>query len=142
MEEDYQDENEGNEGTINTPKVMTLSNLSSKTLDTKFNLTNYKKISSSSKNIKPFKLDDSDIKIGGSAKLNNKDYICSTFKKSATSKISKSPQSDNKIKKVSFSSVQIVRVKNYKRYNKLNTSKKVEDDEKNDESYSQNCILF
>ena len=43
MEDDYQDENKGNEGTINISKVMKLSNLSSKTLNKKFNITDYRK---------------------------------------------------------------------------------------------------
>ena len=124
MEEDYKEETEG---TVNTPKVMKLT--TSKTLNTYLSVDQYKKVSYSSKNIKPFKLDPTINK-------RNSDI---TLKKNKLKKNSASISPQKKKKTVSFSSVQVVRVKNYKKYNKLNTSPK---NEENIDTDSYNCILF
>ena len=47
----------------------------------------------------------------------------------------------DKIKKVTFSTVEIIRVEKYKKYNKLNCIKKVENENDN-ESYNEICTIF
>ena len=124
MEEEYKEESEG---IVNTPKVMKLT--TSKTLNTYLSIDQYKKVSYSSKNIKPFKLNP----------LINKRNSDITLKSNKLKKNSASISPQKKKKTVSFSRVQVVRVKNYKKYNKLNTSPK---NEENIDTDSYNCILF
>jgi len=131
--DEFSDE-EGNEGIVNTPKVMVLtSSISNEISPLKLDIDNYRQKSGSSKNIISFKLDP--IHNINDNRLSNKKS--KFYKKSSTSQ---SPD-DKKKKTVSFSSVQVYRIKNYKKFNKLNTSK-VNEDINNGEPNSENCILF
>ncbi len=139
MEEDFE---EVNEGTINVPKIMNLSN---KTLiEKKLEYIDHKRKNVSSTNLQ--ELLSCDI-INDNDEDNNKINTTITYDKNkfwfknednSNSTTSKSSSNDLKIKKVTFSTVEIIRVKNYKRYNKINTAKKNEEVE---DEFNK-CILF
>ena len=125
-----------NEGEINIPKVMKLSNKSF--LYKKMKLDNYRKNNLSNISVNSFLSDtnyDNNDKLNNTVIIDkNKFFLKNEDNNSTTSKSSM----NDKIKKVTFSTVEIIRVKNYKRYNKLNTAKKNEEVE----NEFNNCILF
>ena len=126
-----------NEGEINIPKVMKLSNKSF--LYKKMRLDNYKKNNLSNISVNSFLSDtncDNNDKLNNTVIIDkNKFFLKNEDNNSTTSKSSM----NDKIKKVTFSTVEIIRVKNYKRYNKLNTAKK---NENNNDSFDINCTIF
>ena len=132
---------EENEGKINIPKVLNLSQkFSLDKLDNVANLDNLdnplkiKRNKSKSNHMKnssfcfqnKYILDD---------KINNNDLV---DKNKSCMKIEENNRQSPKIKKVKFAKVEIIGVKNYKRYNKLNASK-INDFDNQEES---SCILF
>ena len=126
-----------NEGEINIPKVMKLSNKSF--LYKKMKLDSYRKNNLSNITVKSFLSDtnyDNNDKLNNTVIIDkNKFFLKNEDNNSTTSKSSM----NDKIKKVTFSTVEIIRVKNYKRYNKLNTAKK---NENNNDSFDINCTIF
>ena len=126
-----------NEGEINIPKVMKLSNKSF--LYKKMKLDNYRKNNLSNISVNSFLSDtnyDNNDKLNNTVIIDkNKFFLKNEDNNSTTSKSSM----NDKIKKVTFSTVEIIRVKNYKRYNKLNTAKK---NENNNDSFDINCTIF
>ena len=126
-----------NEGEINIPKVMKLSNKSF--LYKKMKLDSYRKNNLSNITVKSFLSDtnyDNNDKLNNTVIIDkNKFFLKNEDNNSTTSKSSM----NDKIKKVTFSTVEIIRVKNYKRYNKLNTAKK---NENYNDSFDINCTIF
>ena len=126
-----------NEGEINIPKVMKLSNKSF--LYKKMKLDNYRKNNLSNISVNSFLSDtnyDNNDKLNNTVIIDkNKFFLKNEDNNSTTSKSSM----NDKIKKVTFSTVEIIRVKNYKRYNKLNTAKK---NENYNDSFDINCTIF
>ena len=134
MKINYEDDNEGK---INIPKVMKLSNKSF--LYKKMKLDSYRKNNLSNISVKSFLSDtnyDNNDKLNNTVIIDkNKFFLKNEDNNSTTSKSSM----NDKIKKVTFSTVEIIRVKNYKRYNKLNTAKK---NENYNDSFDINCTIF
>ena len=126
-----------NEGKINIPKVMKLSNKTF--LYKKMKLDSYRKNNLSNISVNSFLSDtnyDNNDKLNNTVIIDkNKFFLKNEDNNSTTSKSSM----NDKIKKVTFSTVEIIRVKNYKRYNKLNTAKK---NENNNNSFDINCTIF
>jgi hypothetical protein len=137
MEEDFEEENEG---IINMPKVMTLSNKSLS--DKNIEILSHKRKNINNSNLQQLllcnKFDNNVNDKLSSSLAYEKSKIWLKNEDITNSTTSKSSMNEEKIKKVTFSTVEIIRVKNYKRYNKINTIKKNEEDE----SELNNCILF
>ena len=148
MEEDFE---EVNEGTINVPKIMNLSN---KTLiEKKLEYIDHKRKNVSSTNLQ--ELLSCDI-INDNDEDNNKINTTITYDKNkfwfknednSNSTTSKSSSNDLKIKKVTFSTVEIIRVEKYKKYNIMNTVSKTciqknMEEVKNKNSDQTSCLIF
>ena len=144
MDADFEEEE--NEGTINVPKVMKITN---KTLvEKRLELKTHKRRSESTtflpslllcENLDYNEIDNENDKLNTSIIYDkNKIWLKNEDNNSSTSKSSLNDDKP-KIKKVTFSTVEIIRVKNYKRYNKLNTAKKNE--EEIDDNFN-NCAIF
>ena len=140
--EKYETEIES-EGKINIPKI---TKIPTKFFTDKKVYPTYRRMNSIEKNskilslnlnntyLKPYDIFNCTTKIKN-YRLNLKDEDIS---RSSTTKLTMGSIND-KIKKVTFSTVEIIRVENYKRYNKMNTYKKIE----NNDSFSDNkCLIF
>ena len=133
--------NETEEGIVNIPKAMNITNQFF-TFQKPKNIF-FRQNSISSNMMKtPFILKEKDFV--------NRDILNKTtkidkyrFNMKIEDNISTTTKDSNydKIKKVTFSTVEIIRVENYKKYNKLNYIKKVENENIN-ESYYKICSIF
>ena len=133
--------NEIEEGIINIPKAMNITNQFFTHLKPKNLLLRQNSLFSNMKKA-PFILKEKDFR--------NRDILSKTTKidkyrynmkiEDILSTTTKDSNHD-KLKKVTFSIVEIIRVENYKKYNKLNYIKKVENENIND-SYYKICSIF
>ena len=133
--------NEIEEGIINIPKAMNITNQFFTHLKPKNLLLRQNSLFSNMKKA-PFILKEKVFR--------NRDILSKTTKidkyrynMKIEDNLSTTTKDSNhdKLKKVTFSIVEIIRVENYKKYNKLNYIKKVENENIND-SYYKICSIF
>ena len=133
--------NEIEEGIINIPKAMNITNHIFTYQKPKNLFFRQNSLSSNMMKV-PFILKEKDF--------GNRDILNKTtkfdkyrFNMKIEDNISTTTKDSNhdKIKKVTFSIVEIIRVENYKKYNKLNYIKKVDNENRN-ESYYKICSIF
>lgn len=134
-------DNEIEEGTINIPKAMNISNHNFIERNLKFEHFRQNSLSIYNNKFNSFMLEKD---------LENKDIVNSSFRmekykyniknEDNTSTTCKSSNNDS-LKKVTFSTVEIIRVANYKKYNKLNSTKKNENEYKDGDD-DNICFIF
>jgi hypothetical protein len=131
--------NEIEEGRINVPKSLNISNKFF--IDHNPKCRHFRQNSLNLNNLKASpNLYQSDFKnkdiLNNTVKIDKyKNYLKTEDNNSTTTKTSV----HDKLKKVTFSTVEIIRVANYKKYNKLNSIKKIGSEEK---TYDEICSIF
>ena len=128
------------EGRINVPKSLNISNKFFIDQNPKFRHFRQNSLNLSKLKISP-NLIESDFKnkdiFNNTVKIDKyKSYLKTEDNNSTTTKTSM----HDKLKKVTFSTVEIIRVANYKKYNKLNSIKKIGSEE--EKIYDKICSIF
>ena len=128
------------EGRINVPKSLNISNKFFIDQSPKYRHLRQNSLNLSKPKTSP-NLIETDFKnkdiFNNTVKIDKyKNYLKTEDNNSTTTKTSM----HDKLKKVTFSTVEIIRVANYKKYNKLNSIKKIGNEEEN--IYDKICSIF